>query len=154
MTWARTIMVGLANPRTAEHLVRMGIALAREGAGRLIVVGIVVVPPQQSLSSAARPARTQRRLLRRAAQIAQAEGVQAETLVRAGHQVDEALTAVALEVEASLLVVGWSARQRYAAPSDSALWRLSQEPPCDILAVRRNDRQNTTPRNILLPIRG
>jgi nucleotide-binding universal stress UspA family protein len=154
MTWARTILVGLANPRTAEHLVRMGIALAKGGAGRLIVVGIVVVPAQQSLSSAARPARTQRRLLRRAAQLAEAEGVQTETLVRAGHLVDEALTSVALEVEASLLIVGWSARQRYTAPSDSALWRLSQEPPCDILAVRRSERQAGAIRNILLPIRG
>lgn len=154
MTWARTILVGLANPRTAEYLVRTGLTLAREGAGRLVIVSIVVVPPNQSLSSGARPARTQRRLLRRAAQIAEAEGIQAETVVRAGHQVDEALTAVALEMNASLLIVGWAPRQRYAAPADSALWRLSQEPPCDVLAVRENDQPAQAPRNILLPVRG
>jgi len=153
MGWARTILVGLANPRTAEYLVQTGVALARARDCRLVIVSIVVVPPQETLSSGARPARTQRRLLRRAAQIAEAAGVQAETVVRADHQVDEALGAMVAEVGASLLILGWAPSPRFARPADSSLWRLSQEPPCDILAVRRHDH-SVLPRNILLPVRG
>jgi glucosyl-3-phosphoglycerate synthase len=146
-------LIGLANPRTAEHLVRTGVALARTHRARLLIVSIVVVPPNESLSSGARPARAQRRLLRHAAQIAQSEGVVAETLVRAGHLVDEALVEVVAEVEATLLIVGWAAAPRYAQPVDSALWRLSQEPPCDILSIRTHELR-TTPKRILLPVRG
>ena len=153
MSWARTILVGLANPRTADYLVQTGVALARSRDSRLVIVSIVVVPPQETLSSGALPARTQRRLLRRAAQIAEAAGVRAETVVRADHQVDEALEAVVAEVGASLLILGWAPSPRFARPADSSLWRLSQEPPCDILAVRRHDH-SVLPRNILLPVRG
>ena len=76
----QTILVGLANPRTAEHLVRAGIEVARAQSARLVIVSIVIVSPGESLSKGAREARAQRRLLRRASIIASAELQPAETL--------------------------------------------------------------------------
>src|SRR5579872_1554405 len=116
MNETATVLVGLANPRTAEHLVHMGIELARTRNARLVIASVVIVPPEQSLSTGAREARAQRRLLRRAATIAAMAGMPVDTLVRAGHAVDEALVEVVAEIDATLLVVGWAAMPRYGQP--------------------------------------
>jgi glucosyl-3-phosphoglycerate synthase len=122
-------------------------------AARLVVVSVVLVTPGHSLSRGAKEARAQRRLLRKAAQIAGDEGVTAETIVRAGHSIDEALTDVVLETEASLLVVGWAPSSPFANVAESAMWRLTQQPPCDILSVKPFDPR-AKPRKVLLPLRG
>ncbi|HWE64917.1 MAG TPA: universal stress protein, partial [Chloroflexota bacterium] len=153
MTESRPILVGLSNPRTAHHLVWFGSQLARARSAHLVIVSVILVPPGQSLSTGARPARTQRRLLRSALQAAVAAGVTAETMVRAGYEVDEALAEVAATIDACLLVVGWSPTPRYARPVDSAMWRLSQDPPCDLLSVHYHEGTQA-PRRILLPVRG
>lgn len=149
----RTVVVGVANPRTAEHLVAIGAALARAREARLVAVSIVVVPMGQSLSTAARQARAQRRLLRRVARAIEATGLSAETLVRAGYDVDEALAEVILELDAALLVVGRSPIPRFGQVTDSALWRLSENPPCDLITVGAHARSGI-PGRILLPVRG
>jgi nucleotide-binding universal stress UspA family protein len=149
----KTILVGLSNPRTAAHLVQIGVELAKTEDARLLVVSIVIVPPGESLSTAAREARAQRRLLRKASSVAAGSGIPADTLVRAGHTVDEALVDVAAEVDANLLIVGWAPLSRFGPPSQSAMWRLSQEPPCDVLSVKPFDLA-TWPRRILVPVRG
>ena len=156
MNEAATVLVGLSNPRTAAQLVKTGIDLARTRGGRLVVVSVVLVPAGQSLSTGARSARTQRRLLRVAAQSAKDAGIVAETLVRAGHAVDEALVDVVAEVDAGLLIVGWSPTPRYGQPGESAMWRLSQDPPCDLLSVRSYsaEGERVAPQRILLPVRG
>jgi len=148
-----TILVGLSNPRTAEHLVHLGVVLAQAKAAKLAIVSVVIVPPGQSLSTAARAARLQRRLLRRAASIAAAEDIIAETLVRAGHTVDEALAEVAVELNADLLLVGSAPTIRFGQPAESPMWRLSQEPPCNLLSVAFTG-EHPDFRRILLPIRG
>lgn len=155
MNEAATVLVGLSNPRTAAQLVKTGIDLARARGGRLVVVSVVLVAAGQSLSTGARSARTQRRLLRVAAQSAKDAGIAAETLVRAGHAVDEALVDVVAEVDAGLLIVGWSPTPRYGQPRESAMWRLSQDPPCDLLSVRPYaGGEQVAPQRILLPVRG
>jgi nucleotide-binding universal stress UspA family protein len=150
---AKTVLVGVANPRTAEHLVRLGIDIARLRGARLVVVSVVLVDPGESLSRGARAARTQRRLLRRAAAMAESEGWPLETLVRAGHGIDDALLEVAAEADAGLMIVGWAATARHGTGQDSALWRLSQEPPCDILSVKGFDEEHR-PQRLILPLRG
>ncbi len=145
--------MGLANPRTAEHLVRIGVELARARSARLVVVSVVVVAPGQSLSHGAKEARAQRRLLRRATRIAGEEGLPAEPIVRAGHSIDEALVDVVFETDASLLVVGWAPSPRFGNIADTAMWRLTQQPPCDMLSVKPFDPR-IRPRRVLLPLRG
>jgi len=149
----QTILVGLANPRTAEHLVRAGIEVARAQSARLVIVSIVIVSPGESLSKGAREARAQRRLLRRASIIASAELQPAETLVRAGHSVDEALIEVAAEVNATLLIVGWAPTTRFGDAAETPMWRLSQDLPCDVLSVKAAGL-SVRPQRILLPLRG
>ncbi|MDB5073869.1 MAG: putative glycosyltransferase [Chloroflexi bacterium] len=153
MSEQKTILVGVANPRTAEHLVRVGIELAKAQSARLAVISVVIVPPGESLSTGAREARGQRRMLRKAAQIAEHEGITAEMLVRAGHAVEDALVEAVAETNAGLLVVGWAPTPRYGQLAESAMWRLSQEPPCDVLSVKPLD-MHVRPKKILLPVRG
>jgi glucosyl-3-phosphoglycerate synthase len=153
MSQPSVILVGLANPRTAEPLVRTGLELARARAAALAIVSVVTVPPGHSLSTAAREARAQRRLLLRAARIAAQDGIEAESIVRAGYSVDEALAEVVDEVGATLLVAGWAPPPRFGPYGESPLRRLSQDPPCDLLFVRREEG-TVTPGRILVPVRG
>ena len=59
------ILIPLANPRTAEDLVRIGADAARAPDGELTALGIVEVPEGMPLSEGATRARQARRLLQR-----------------------------------------------------------------------------------------
>ena len=73
--------------------------------------------------------------------------------MRAGHTVDEALIEVVAETNADLMIVGWAPTPRFGQSAESAIWRLSQEPPCDLLSIKSLDL-GEAPKKILLPVRG
>ncbi|TMD26758.1 MAG: hypothetical protein E6I94_10215, partial [Chloroflexi bacterium] len=59
------ILIPVANPMTAEELVRIGAGLLEPKAGELTALGIVEVPEGMPLSEGATRARHARRLLQR-----------------------------------------------------------------------------------------
>ena len=59
------ILIPVANPATAEELIRLGAAMLDERAGELSALGIVEVPEGMPLSEGATRARHARRLLQR-----------------------------------------------------------------------------------------
>jgi len=58
------VVIPVANPLTAEELIRIGAALMDERTGELTALGIVEVPEGMPLSDGATRARQARRLLR------------------------------------------------------------------------------------------
>ena len=82
------ILIPVANPDTAEELVRVGAALMDRKNGSLTVLGIVEVPEGTPLSEGATRARQARRLLQRVLDFAPA-GTTVHPIVRIGRRAAE-----------------------------------------------------------------
>ncbi len=149
------ILIPVANPMTAEELVRLGAALLEPRSGSLTALGIVEVPEGVPLSDGATRARHARRLLQRVLDFAP-EGTAIHPIVRIGRHAAEGIVEAAAEQEADLVIFGWGGKSggRDAPQArDGALERNGHEPrprdggfsptidevvrdaPCDIAVV-------------------
>ena len=88
------IVIPVANPLTAQELVRIGASLLDKH-GSLTVLGIVEVPEGTPLSEGATRARQARRLLQRLLDVAP-EGVTIHPIVRIGRRAAEGVIAPVL----------------------------------------------------------
>jgi len=168
------ILIPVANPATAEDLVRIGVEIMDPRAGELTVLGIVEVPEDVALSDGATQARHARRLLQKVLDYAP-PGTRIRPLVRIGRRAAEGIVEAATEVDADLLIFGWGGRPggqggrpggrpggpggqpdtraAAAGPVFSAtIDAVVREPPCDIAVVKQ--RPFGEVRRILVPVRG
>jgi len=168
------ILIPVANPATAEELIRIGAALMDPRSGELTALGIVEVPEEMPLSEGATKARQARRLLQKVLDYAP-EGTHVRPVVRIGRRAAEGIVEAAIELEADLVIFGWGGRvggrstrgARGAAKAgsgngDAAVPAASvfsptidavvRESPCDIAVVKQ--RPMTEIRRILVPVRG
>ncbi len=159
------VLIPVANPATAEELIRLGAALADPRAGELTALGIVEVPEGMPLSEGATRARQARRLLQRVLDFAP-EGTTIHPIVRIGRHAAEGIIETATEQEADLLIFGWGGKSSSrskgsnAAATDNGrgvvisptIDEVVRESPCDIAVVKQ--RGATEIRRILVPVRG
>jgi glucosyl-3-phosphoglycerate synthase len=174
------ILIPVANPGTAEELVRIGAALLEPRAGELDALGIVEVPEGMPLSEGATRARHARRLLQRVLDYAPA-GTTIHPLVRIGRHAAEGIVEAAAEQESDLIIFGWGGKQSLpgpggdgtaaaAAPASTGRGRrrargdagstvfsptidaVVRESPCDIVVVKQRGARDV--RRILVPVRG
>jgi len=152
------ILIPVANPLTAQELVRLGASLMERRAGSLTVLGIVEVPEGTPLSGGATLARHARRLLQRVQDYAP-DGVVIHPVVRIGRRAAEGILEAAREMDADLIVFGWGGRP--AAPRDgggsspvfsTTIDEVVRDPPCDIAVVKQGGSGEL--KRILVPIRG
>jgi nucleotide-binding universal stress UspA family protein len=151
------ILIPVANPLTAEELVRLGAALMERRTGSLTVLGIVEVPEGTPLSEGATHARQARRLLQRVLDYAP-EGVTIHPIVRIGRRAAEGVIEAATEMDADLIVFGWGGKPTPARPGTPAsvfsptIDEVVRDAPCDIAVVKQ--RGPSEIKRILVPIRG
>jgi nucleotide-binding universal stress UspA family protein len=151
------ILIPVANPLTAEELVRLGAALLDPNGGALTVLGIVEVPEGTPLSEGATQARQARRLLQRVLDYAPA-GVTIHTVVRIGRRAAEGVVEAATELDAELIVIGWGGKQSAPKPGaqpfvfSPTIDEVVRESPCDIAVVKQGAPLEFG--RILVPIRG
>jgi len=156
----RSIVIPLANPRTATDLVRIGAALLEEG-GSITALSIVEVPEGVQLSEGATRARQARRLLQRVLEFVP-EGVELRTVVRIGRRADEGIVELAAEEEADLILFGWGgpdrARRSISEKDDfqpvfsPTIDEVIRERPCDIAVVKQRGLHDV--QRIVAPVRG
>jgi glucosyl-3-phosphoglycerate synthase len=152
------ILIPVANPLTAEELIRIGAALLEPRTGELSALGIVEVPEGMPLSEGATRARQARRLLQRVLDYVP-EGTVIHPLVRIGRHSAAGIIEAAAEQEADLLIFGWGGKSAPArdgaAPGPAispTIDEVVRESPCDIAVVKQ--RGARTIRRILVPVRG
>ena len=103
------ILIPVANPLTAEELIRIGASLMEERTGELTALGIVEVPEGMPLSEGATRARQARRLLQRVLDYVP-EGTVIHPLVRIGRHAAAGIVEAAAEQEADLMIFGWGGK--------------------------------------------
>ena len=151
------ILIPVANPDTAEELVRVGAALMDRKNGSLTVLGIVEVPEGTPLSEGATRARQARRLLQRVLDFAP-DGTTVHPIVRIGRRAAEGVVEAATELEADLIVFGWGGKPSDPKPGaeppvfSSTLDEVVRDSPCDIAVVKQGGPARIE--SILVPIRG
>ncbi|MFL5756644.1 MAG: glucosyl-3-phosphoglycerate synthase [Chloroflexota bacterium] len=151
------ILIPVANPLTAEELVRIGASLVEPRVGELTALGIVEVPEGMALSEGATRARHARRLLQRVLDYAP-EGTAIHPIVRIGRHASEGIVEAAAEQEADLVIFGWGGKSGPARDGvattvfSPTIDEVVRESPCDIAVVKQ--RGSTEIRRILVPVRG
>ena len=151
------ILIPVANPLTAEELVRIGAALLDRKNGSLTVLGIVEVPEGTPLSEGATMARQARRLLQRVLDYAP-EGVTIHTAVRIGRRAAEGVIEAATELDAQLIVFGWGGKTHMPKPGaetsvfSPTIDEVVRDAPCNIAVVKQGAPMEIG--RILVPIRG
>jgi nucleotide-binding universal stress UspA family protein len=151
------ILIPVANPLTAQELVRLGAALMDRKNGSLTVLGIVEVPEGTPLSEGATRARHARRLLQRVLDFTP-DGVTIHPIVRIGRRAAEGVVEAATEMDADLIIFGWGGKPSAAKPGmappvfSSTIDEVVRDSPCDIAVVKQSGPMEMG--RILVPIRG
>jgi glucosyl-3-phosphoglycerate synthase len=151
------VLIPVANPLTAEELIRLGADLLDRKTGELTALGIVEVPEGMPLSEGATRARHARRLLQRVLDFAP-EGTAIHPIVRIGRHAAEGIVEAAAEQEADLIIFGWGGKSPSgrdgAGPAvfSPTIDEVVRESPCDIAVVKQ--RGSKVIERVLVPIRG
>jgi nucleotide-binding universal stress UspA family protein len=150
------ILIPVANPLTAEELIRIGANLLEPRTGELTALGIVDVPEGMPLSEGATRARQARRLLQKVLDYAP-EGTVIHPLVRIGRHAAAGIVEAAAEQEADLMIFGWGGksgphRDGGGPVISPTIDEAVREAPCDIAVVKQRGARDI--RRILVPVRG
>lgn len=148
------VVVPVANPDTAMHLVSFGAEIARAHGGHVSVVQVVQVPEHLPLDSERFEARHRQELLERVLGQAAQYDVPIEGVTRLSRSIAQGILDTISEESAELVVMGWNAQE--LSDSRYTLGHLLDEvietAPCDVVVVR--GEWNATPERIVVPVAG
>ncbi len=151
------ILIPVANPATAEELIRLGADLLDPRAGELTALGIVEVPEGMPLSEGATRARHARRLLQRVLDFAP-QGTAIHPIVRIGRHAAEGIIEASAEQEADLIIFGWGGKapagRDGSGPSvfSPTIDEVVRDSPADIAVVKQRGSKDI--KRIIVPVRG
>jgi glucosyl-3-phosphoglycerate synthase len=151
------ILIPVANPATAEELIRLGADLLDPKGGELTALGIVEVPEGMPLSEGATRARHARRLLQRVLDFAP-QGTAIHPIVRIGRHAAEGIIEASAEQEADLIIFGWGGKapsgRDGTGPSvfSPTIDEVVRDAPADIAVVKQRGSKDI--RRIIVPVRG
>ncbi|QLG63959.1 amino acid permease [Halorarum salinum] len=148
------ILVPLANPESADQLIRTAIDLARENDGEIVVMSVVTVPQQTPLSEGRRFVEDEREVLDRAMEIGEEANVPIGGTIRIGHDVAQAILNTIEHGDVDAVLLGWRGRSRrqdfvFGSNVDEVITKAR----CDVLVERIGPRPGSV-EEILLPIAG
>jgi glucosyl-3-phosphoglycerate synthase len=151
------ILIPVANPATAEELIRLGADLLDPRAGELTALGIVEVPEGMPLSEGATRARHARRLLQRVLDFAP-QGTAIHPIVRIGRHAAEGIIEASAEQEADLIIFGWGGKAPAGRDGNGpsvfspTIDEVVRDSPADIAVVKQRGSKEI--RRIIVPVRG
>ncbi|GAD52378.1 hypothetical protein MBEHAL_1138 [Halarchaeum acidiphilum MH1-52-1] len=148
------VVVPVANPETADQLMRTAIDLARENGGEILALSVVTVPQQTPLNEGRKFVGDERELLEHAIDIAEDADVPVSGTVKIGHDVSTAILNTIEQHDSDAVLMGWRGRAR---SRDIVLGSNVDEvvtgAKCDVMVERIGGRIEDVQR-ILLPTAG
>jgi nucleotide-binding universal stress UspA family protein len=148
-----TVLLPAANAEVVAQLLPLAEALIAKRHGRIIILGVVRVDEDHSLSEGALPAQRCREGLLQAAAASKESRLQVKARVRVSHRPWDNIVHVIGEEKVSLVLLPWDG----ASGAEGQLFGASladilRSPPCDVALVRWRGLDSC--RRILLPVRG
>lgn len=148
------VMIPLLTTRRAGVLLRVAAALVKPTPGAGSLLGVVEVPPGQSISRGLTVARRYRRLLNRITALEERSAAGFGVEVRVAHDIGQGIREAVKEAGADFLVLEWPGLSVRPGVS-SIIAGLVADPPASLVLVRP-DPGGAEPslESILVPIRG
>jgi uncharacterized hydrophobic protein (TIGR00271 family) len=145
------VLVPIANPDTAETLLRLAGTLVRQQGGKVIALRVITVPGQVPLSEGSSQAETDHALLDRAVDQATQEEFRVQIMTRVSRSVSEGILDTAREEQVDQILLGWlgDTRSNSLGP---VIDPVIKNAPCDVLIVRGDHTQEI--KSILVPTAG
>jgi amino acid transporter/nucleotide-binding universal stress UspA family protein len=145
------VLIPIANPKTAEGLIRIGSLIARPMKGELLLLHVARVAPQTPLTGAWPQMSRIRPLIDSSTKIAGEMGVDSQSMVRLGHQPYKGIIQTVEEREIDMLVIGWRGRRRDRYTMlGSNIDEVVKYSPCDVVVAQHN--VSVPARRILIPV--
>jgi nucleotide-binding universal stress UspA family protein len=143
-TGSKRLLVGVSNPATAARLVQLSSVLAAQGGWDILLVHVVRIASQISLTTGqgSPDVVRARDFLQAVRADAEASGVRARALVEVAREVDEGLVAAAESHEARMILVGYSeeseglAENRGEDEFDRTMHRVARKADADVLVAK------------------
>ena len=146
------VLLPLLNPGLAPELVDLAGRLAGGRPGRVIILGIVEVPPEAPLSEGLSLARAYRIMLDNLAERISGR-VEVETMVRVHRQAWRGIVEQAVQEQCDLLLMPWKGfSSRPDHVYGSTIDAILKNPPCDTVIAKGPVPSSC--RRLLLPVRG
>jgi amino acid transporter/nucleotide-binding universal stress UspA family protein len=101
------ILVPLAHPDHVKDLIRMASTLARHKKGEILALGIVKVPDQLPVAEGRRFIDEFKEIMNQAVEVGKSLNIVVNTLIRIGHNVNQAIIDTVKERDIDLMVMGW-----------------------------------------------
>ena len=134
------VLVPIANPATAGTLLRLAGVLARQQAGVVLAMRVVVVPDQVPLEAGHLRARASRALLERAVTQANEEGFAIQPMTRVARNVAQGILDTADEESVNLIMLDWRGDPRsFGASTGPVMDAVIRDAPCDVTVVKGHE---------------
>ena len=147
------IVVPIANPESAEQLVRTAIDLAREYDAEIHVMSAVTVPQQTPLEEGRQFVAPKREILKQAMGIAEEADVPVSGTVRIGHDPATAILNTAEQRDSEAILMGWRGRSRRRdIVLGSNVDEIVTKANCDVLVERISPVEGVE--SVLVPTAG
>lgn len=131
------LLVPLGNPDTAEILLRMAIAIARDRHYELECLSVEVVPRHLSPAEAPFNTRTGKKLLQQAVRLGQISQVPVHSQIRVAHEISGAILDTIKEQHIDLVVMGWKGNTLSPGRIFSQVVdTIIRQAPCDVVLVK------------------
>jgi CIC family chloride channel protein len=101
------MLVPIANPKTADGLLRMAAAIARDRQYELECLQVILVPRHQVPAETAVSTAVSRKLLKRASRLGEEWQISVHTQVRVAHDITHAILETLKDRRVDLLLMGW-----------------------------------------------
>lgn len=145
------ILVPVANPKTARHLMELALTLAKPIQGDIVALQVVETPAHLSIATARRLARGQLEALKAASEAVKEQGVPVHVMTRVARTAHQGIVDTAVEEDCDRIILGWTQR---APVSSGSLGRIVdsvlRDAPCDALVVSGQVPQRA--QRILVPV--
>ncbi|RMG48651.1 MAG: amino acid permease [Acidobacteria bacterium] len=145
------VLVPIANPHTAETILKVGARIAAPLDGELILLHVATVAPQTPLTGGHQVLERIRPIVDEAKARARRLGVDTQTLVRLGHQPFKGILHTVEERKVKFVVMGWRGRRRdphtLIGRNIDAVLKYA---PCNVLVVQRG--VPVPARHIVIPV--
>ena len=140
------LLVPISNPQTAESLLQMAAAIARERHYEVECLQVILISRHQAPAETAVSTTISRRLLKRAARLGEEWQIPVHTQVRVTHDVAHAILEAVKDRHIDLLLMGWKGSTTTPGRVfGSVVDTIIRQASCDVVLIKNPSSPNSAP---------
>ncbi len=148
------VLVPIANPHTAERLIKLAVAIAKAKSGEVLLLRVVTIPEQLPPTEFSETAIEKEQVwLQSIRKLAEKKGIHAHALIRVGHDIARSILETSRERNCHLILLGWKG---YSTGGERIFGNITETivtyARTDIMLVKMAGSE--LPKRILLPSAG